>query len=154
VASNLRFGAPDATDDDIWRALETAQAKDFVAVRDSGGGLALDSSIAQGGTDVSGGQRQRLAIGRSLAAKPQIYLFDDSFSALDATTDAQLRAALLDQLSGATILIVAQRVATIRNADRILVLDHGRIVAAGPHDHLLNTTTESQEMVVSRLGHA
>lgn len=153
VASNLRFGAPHATDDDIWRALETAQAKDFVAVRDTGGGLALDSSIAQGGTDVSGGQRQRLAIGRTLAAKPRIYLFDDSFSALDATTDAQLRAALLDQLADATILIVAQRVATIRNADRILVLEHGRIVDAGTHDQLLNTSTVYQEIVASQVGH-
>ena len=153
VASNMRFGAPDATDDDVWAALETAQAADFVSVRETKDDVGLHSAIAQGGTDVSGGQRQRLAIGRALAAKPKIYLFDDSFSALDATTDAKLRAALADQLADATILIVAQRVATIRDADRILVLEHGRIVGDGTHDQLLKTNTVYQQIVESQVGH-
>ena len=153
VASNLRFGAPDATDDDVWAALETAQAAEFVAVRETKNAVGLASSIAQGGTDVSGGQRQRLAIGRALAAKPKIYLFDDSFSALDATTDAKLRAALADQLADATILIVAQRVATIRDADRILVLEHGRIVGDGTHDQLLDANPVYQQIVESQVGH-
>jgi ATP-binding cassette subfamily B protein len=152
VASNLRFGAPEATDDDVWRALETAQAKDFVSVRETKQAVGLESSIAQGGTDVSGGQRQRLAIGRALAAQPKIYLFDDSFSALDATTDAKLRAALAEQLTDATILIVAQRVATIRHADHILVLEHGRIVGAGTHDELLDTSDVYQQIVASQEG--
>ena len=153
VASNLRFGAPDATDDDVWAALETAQAADFVSVRETKNAVGLASSIAQGGTDVSGGQRQRLAIGRALAAKPKIYLFDDSFSALDATTDAKLRAALADQLTEATILIVAQRVATIQQADRILVLEHGRIVGDGTHEELLETNGVYQQIVESQVGH-
>ena len=154
VASNMRFGAPDATDAELWQALETAQAADFVAVRETAtDDVGLASAIAQGGTDVSGGQRQRLAIGRALAAKPKIYLFDDSFSALDATTDAKLRAALADQLADATILIVAQRVATIRDADRILVLEHGRIVGDGTHDELTETNTVYQQIVESQVGH-
>jgi ATP-binding cassette subfamily B protein len=153
VASNLRFGAPEATDDEIWQALETAQASEFVSVRETKESVGLESSIAQGGTDVSGGQRQRLAIGRALAAKPKIYLFDDSFSALDATTDARLRAALAEQLSDATMLIVAQRVATIKNADHILVLEHGRIVDAGTHDELVATSTVYQQIVESQVGH-
>ena len=153
VASNLRFGAPEASDDAIWRALETAQAKDFVAVRETPNGDGLESSIAQGGTDVSGGQRQRLAIARALATRPSIYLFDDSFSALDATTDAALRAALARQLSDATMLIVAQRVATIKDADHILVLEHGRIVDAGTHDQLLETSNVYQQIVQSQVGH-
>lgn len=152
VASNLRFGAPHATDDEIWEALETAQAEEFVSVRETKHAVGLDSSIAQGGSDVSGGQRQRLAIGRALAAKPSIYLFDDSFSALDATTDARLRDALADQLADATILIVAQRVATIRDADHILVLEHGRIVDEGTHDQLLDTSTVYQQIVASQAG--
>jgi len=152
VASNLRFGAPEATDDEVWRALETAQAKDFVSVRETKQAVGLESSIAQGGTDVSGGQRQRLAIGRALAAQPKIYLFDDSFSALDATTDAKLRAALAERLTDATILIVAQRVATIRHADHILVLEHGRIVGAGTHDELLDTSDVYQQIVASQEG--
>ena len=151
VASNLRFGAPHATDDEIWEALETAQAEEFVSVRETKHAVGPDS-IAQGGTDVSGGQRQRLAIGRALAAKPSIYLFDDSFSALDATTDARLRDALADQLADATILIVAQRVATIRDADHILVLEHGRIVDEGTHDQLLDTSTVYQQIVASQAG--
>lgn len=157
VASNLRFGAPAASDDEIWHALETAQAQEFVSVRESGDAAntatGLTSTIAQGGTDVSGGQRQRLAIGRTLAAKPKIYLFDDSFSALDATTDAALRDALAEQLTDATLLIVAQRVATIKDADRILVLEHGRIVDAGTHDELLETSGVYQQIVESQVGH-
>ena len=153
VASNVRFGAPDASDDEVWQALETAQAKDFVAVRATDDATGLQSSIAQGGTDVSGGQRQRLAIGRALAAQPKIYLFDDSFSALDATTDAQLRRALTAQLTQATLVIVAQRVATIKDADHILVLEHGRIVDAGTHEQLLDASTVYQQIVASQVGH-
>ena len=153
VASNVRFGAPDATDDDVWHALETAQAHDFVTARQTHNAAGLASAIAQGGTDVSGGQRQRLAIGRALAAKPKIYLFDDSFSALDATTDAALRDALAEQLTEVTILIVAQRVATIQNADHILVLEHGRIVDAGTHEQLVESSTVYQQIVASQVGH-
>ncbi|MDN5703767.1 MAG: ABC transporter ATP-binding protein/permease [Yaniella sp.] len=153
VASNVRFGAPDATDDDVWHALETAQAHDFVTARQTHNATGLASAIAQGGTDVSGGQRQRLAIGRALAAKPKIYLFDDSFSALDATTDAALRDALAEQLTEVTILIVAQRVATIQNADHILVLEHGRIVDAGTHEQLVESSTVYQQIVASQVGH-
>ena len=127
VASNLRYGKPDATDAELWRALEIAQARDFVAQMPGG----LDAPIAQGGTNVSGGQRQRLAIARAVVHRPEIYLFDDSFSALDYATDAALRAALARETAEATVLIVAQRVATIRNADKIIVLEAGRIVAAG-----------------------
>ena len=153
VASNVRFGAPDATDDDVWHALETAQAHDFVTARQTHNAAGLASAIAQGGTDVSGGQRQRLAIGRALAAKPKIYLFDDSFSALDATTGAALRDALAEQLTQVTILIVAQRVATIQNADHILVLEHGRIVDAGTHEQLVESSTVYQQIVASQVGH-
>lgn len=153
VASNLRFGAPNATDDEVWRALETAQARQFVAVRETAGATGLDSTISQGGSDVSGGQRQRLAIGRAVASQPKIYLFDDSFSALDATTDAALRDALAEQLTDATLLIVAQRVATIKDADHILVLEHGRIVDAGTHDELVTTSTVYQQIVESQVGH-
>ena len=153
VASNVRFGAPNASDDDVWQALKTAQARDFVTARETHGATALESTIAQGGTDVSGGQRQRLAISRTLAAAPKIYVFDDSFSALDATTDAALREALTEQLACATILIVAQRVATIQNADHILVLEHGRIVDAGTHDQLSETSTVYQQIVASQVGH-
>lgn len=153
VASNVRFGAPDATDDDVWHALETAQAHDFVTARQTHNAAGLASAIAQGGTDVSGGQRQRLAIGRALAAKPKIYLFDDSFSALDATTDAALRDALAEQLTQVTILIVAQRVATIQNADHILVLEHGRIVDGGTHEQLVESSTVYQQIVASQVGH-
>src|SRR5699024_8501424 len=142
---------------EIWHALETAQAQEFVSARENGDATntatGLTSTIAQGGTDVSGGQRQRLAIGRTLAAKPKIYLFDDSFSALDATTDAALRDALAEQLTEATLLIVAQRVATIKDADRILVLEHGRIVDAGTHDELMETSGVYQQIVESQVGH-
>jgi ATP-binding cassette subfamily B protein len=147
VASNLRYGQSGATDEQLWQALETAQARDFVARMDG----QLEARIAQGGTNVSGGQRQRLAIARALVHRPEIYLFDDSFSALDYATDAALRAALAGQTAAATVLIVAQRVATIRNADRILVLDAGRVVAAGRHAELMSTSDTYREIVLSQL---
>jgi ATP-binding cassette subfamily B multidrug efflux pump len=147
IATNLRYGNQAATDEDLWKALEIAQAKDFVSRMPDG----LDSRIAQGGTNVSGGQRQRLAIARALVHKPQIYLFDDSFSALDYSTDARLRAALAAEVTGATMVIVAQRVSTIRRADQILVLDAGRIVASGPHDELMESSETYREIVLSQL---
>nr|MBA3282453.1 ABC transporter ATP-binding protein [Acidimicrobiia bacterium] len=133
VASNLRFGDEAATDDDLWRALEIAQGRDFVEAMPEG----LDAPISQGGTNVSGGQRQRIAIARVLVRRPEIYLFDDSFSALDLATDARLRAALKPETRDATVVIVAQRVSTIRDADLILVMEAGRIVEQGDHDELL-----------------
>jgi ATP-binding cassette subfamily B protein len=147
VATNLRYGNQQATDGDLWRALEIAQARDFVERMPDG----LNSPIAQGGTDVSGGQRQRLAIARALVHKPQIYLFDDSFSALDYATDARLRSALATQVTDATMIIVAQRVATIRHADQILVLDAGRIVARGTHAELMDSSETYREIVLSQL---
>jgi ATP-binding cassette subfamily B protein len=147
IASNLRYGNPDATDDDLWRALEVAQARDFV--ERMGGGL--DAPIAQGGTNVSGGQRQRLAIARVLVHRPEIYLFDDSFSALDYATDAALRAALTEHIADATVVIVAQRVSTIRDADRIVVLDDGRVVGTGSHDELMDSNSTYREIVLSQL---
>jgi ATP-binding cassette subfamily B protein len=147
VASNLRYGNPDATDEELWRALEIAQARDFVeSMPDQ-----LDASIAQGGTNVSGGQRQRLAIARALVHRPQVYLFDDSFSALDYATDAALRAALARETSGATVVIVAQRVSTIRQADRIVVLDDGRVVGTGTHSELMDGNETYREIVLSQL---
>ncbi len=124
VASNLRYGNPDATDEELWRALRVAQAEDFV--REMPG--QLDATIAQGGTNVSGGQRQRLSIARALVKRPEIYVFDDSFSALDVATDARLRAALQRETAEAAVIIVGQRVATIADADKIVVLEHGEIV--------------------------
>src|SRR5699024_6993228 len=121
IASNLRFGRPEATEDEMWHALEVAQAAEFVRAKPQG----LEEPVAQGGTNVSGGQRQRLCIARARAADPQVYLFDDSFSALDVTTDALLREALADATEGATVIIVAQRISTIRTADHIVVLDGG-----------------------------
>ncbi|MFE5329085.1 ABC transporter ATP-binding protein [Embleya sp. NPDC056575] len=147
VASNLRYGNPDATDEELWRALEIAQARDFVEALPE----KLDAPIAQGGGNVSGGQRQRLAIARLLVVKPEIYLFDDSFSALDYATDAALRAALLAETAEATVVIVAQRVATIRHADRIVVLDEGRVVGTGTHAELMADSDTYREIVLSQL---
>ncbi|QHC23762.1 ABC transporter ATP-binding protein [Streptomyces sp. GS7] len=146
VAGNLRFGDPDATDDELWRVLEIAQARDFVRNLPEG----LNAPITQGGTNVSGGQRQRLAIARTLLRKPDIYLFDDCFSALDHATDAALRAALEPELSGATVLTVAQRVSTVRRARRIVVLDAGRVAATGTHEELLRTSTTYREIARSQ----
>ncbi|MFJ5728072.1 ABC transporter ATP-binding protein [Streptomyces paradoxus] len=150
VATNLRYGNPDATDEELWHALEVAQAKDFVDGLEGG----LDAPIAQGGTNVSGGQRQRLAIARTLVQRPEIYLFDDSFSALDYATDAALRAALTRETSEATVVIVAQRVATIRDADRIVVLDEGRVVGTGRHHELMADNETYREIVLSQLTEA
>ncbi len=146
VASNLRYGNPDATDAEMWEALEIAQARDFVEAMPDG----LESAIAQGGTNVSGGQRQRLAIARALIRRPELYLFDDSFSALDVATDARLRGALHEVTADATVIIVAQRVATIRDADQIVVLEDGGIVGLGTHDELLETCTPYAEIVDSQ----
>ncbi|MFI2640012.1 ABC transporter ATP-binding protein [Streptomyces sp. NPDC018610] len=150
VATNLRYGNPDATDEELWHALEVAQAKDFVSKLEGG----LNAPIAQGGTNVSGGQRQRLAIARTLVQRPEIYLFDDSFSALDYATDAALRAALAEETSEATVVIVAQRVATIRDADRIVVLDGGRVVGSGRHHELMADNETYREIVLSQLTEA
>ena len=148
VATNLRFGRPDATDQQLWRALEIAQASDFVSAM---AGM-LDAPIDQGGTNVSGGQRQRLSIARALVKAPSIYLFDDCFSALDAATDARLRAALKSATQDASIVIVAQRVSTIMHAERIIVLDEGRIVGMGSHNELLERCEAYREIVLSQLG--
>ncbi|THJ74988.1 ABC transporter ATP-binding protein, partial [Candidatus Frankia alpina] len=147
VASNLRYGNPDATDDELWRALETAQAKEFVEAMPDG----LDAPIAQGGTNVSGGQRQRLCIARLLVHRPEVYLFDDSFSALDYATDARLRTALARETAEATVVIVAQRVATIRDADQIVVLERGEVVGAGTHHQLMADNPTYREIVLSQL---
>lgn len=146
VASNLRFGREDATDDELWQALEIAQGADFV--REMPGGL--QAAIAQGGTNVSGGQRQRLAIARAVVRRPKIYLFDDSFSALDTTTDARLRAALASETTAATVIVVAQRVSTIRDADQIVVLDEGAVVGIGTHAQLLESCPTYAEIVDSQ----
>jgi ATP-binding cassette subfamily B multidrug efflux pump len=148
VASNLRYGKPDATDEELWHALEVAQARDFVEAMPDG----LDAPISQGGTNVSGGQRQRLAIARALVRRPDIYLFDDSFSALDYATDAALRTALTRETADATVVIVAQRVNTIRHADRIIVLDEGRVVGVGTHQELMQDVNGTyREIVLSQL---
>jgi ATP-binding cassette subfamily B protein len=146
VASNLRYGKPDATDEEVWEALRVAQAADFVAAMPGG----IEAAITQGGTNVSGGQRQRLAIARALVKKPEIYLFDDSFSALDLATDARLRAALAPYVAGATVIIVAQRVSTIAAADQILVLEDGKQLGLGSHDELLETCPTYAEIVASQ----
>ncbi|GAV40554.1 ABC transporter ATP-binding protein [Streptomyces acidiscabies] len=150
VATNLRYGNPDATDEELWHALEVAQAKEFVERLEGG----LNAPIAQGGTNVSGGQRQRLSIARTLVQRPEIYLFDDSFSALDYATDAALRAALARETAAATVVIVAQRVSTIRDADRIVVLDEGRVVGTGTHHELMADNETYREIVLSQLTEA
>jgi ATP-binding cassette, subfamily B, multidrug efflux pump len=147
VASNLRYGNENADNDDLWHALTIAQAKDFVASMDNG----LDAEVDQGGTNVSGGQRQRLAIARAIVKKPKVYIFDDSFSALDFKTDQMLRAALHHETRDATVIIIAQRVGTIMHADQIVVLDSGSIVGIGTHDELMKTCETYQEIVYSQL---
>jgi ATP-binding cassette subfamily B protein len=147
VASNLRFGKDDASDDELWHALDIAQGSEFVREMDGG----LEGAITQGGSNVSGGQRQRLAIARAIVKDASIYVFDDSFSALDFATDARLRAALARELGGATVIIVAQRIGTILNADRIIVLDGGRIVGSGTHRELLESNETYREIVYSQL---
>ncbi|WP_350348977.1 ABC transporter ATP-binding protein [Agromyces sp. G08B096] len=148
VASNLRFGREEATDEELWHALEIAQGRDFVEAMDG----KLEARIAQGGTNVSGGQRQRLAIARAIVHRPEILVFDDSFSALDLTTDARLRQALWRELPDVTKIVVAQRVSTITDADRIIVLEDGRMVGIGTHDELLATSDTYREIVESQLG--
>jgi ATP-binding cassette subfamily B multidrug efflux pump len=147
IASNLRYGDEQASDQELWRALDIAQGRDFVAAMDG----QLEAAVTQGGTNVSGGQRQRLAIARAIVRKASIFVFDDSFSALDFATDARLRASLSRELSDATVIIVAQRVGTIMNADQIVVMDDGRIVGIGTHSQLLATNETYQEIVYSQL---
>lgn len=146
IATNLRQGRPDASDDELWEALRIAQAEDFVRALDAG----LDAPIAQGGTNLSGGQRQRLSVARALVRRPAIYLLDDAFSALDLTTDARLRAALRPVVADSVVLVVAQRVSSIVDADHIVVLDDGRVVGDGTHDELLATCPTYVEIVESQ----
>jgi ATP-binding cassette subfamily B protein len=148
VASNLQYGKPDASEAEMWEALEVAQAADFVRAMPGG----LEAPIEQGGSNVSGGQRQRLSIARALVRRPQIYLFDDSFSALDLTTDARLRAALGPHTRDAAVVIVAQRVSTIINADAILVLEDGQLVGRGTHEEQLAGCPTYAEIVESQIG--
>jgi len=147
IASNLRYGKRDATDDELWHALRIAQAADFVAEMPG----QLEAPVSQGGTNFSGGQKQRLAIARALVKRPKIYVFDDSFSALDFKTDAALRAALNDEVDDAIVFIVAQRVSTIMNAERIIVLDKGEIVGMGTHEELMKLCSVYREIVLSQL---
>jgi ATP-binding cassette subfamily B protein len=146
VASNLRYGRPDADDEELWAALRVAQAADFVTALPEG----LEAPVSQGGTNFSGGQRQRLAIARALVRAPQVYLFDDSFSALDLTTDARLRSALRPLTREATVLVVAQRLSTVLDADQIVVLDDGAVVGVGTHDELLERCATYVEIVESQ----
>jgi ATP-binding cassette subfamily B protein len=146
IASNLRFGKPDATDDELWSALEAAQAKDFVEQMPE----KLESPISQGGTNVSGGQRQRLALARALLRDPAVFLFDDSFSALDLATEARLRVALAARTANAAVIVVAQRVASIRDAHQIVVLDSGKVVGIGRHHELVKTCPTYAEIVTSQ----
>ena len=150
IGSNIRYGKPDATDEEVWQALEVAQAADFVRALPEG----LEASVSQGGANFSGGQRQRLAMARALVRRPELYLFDDSFSALDLATDARLRAALRPWTRDATVVVVAQRVSTIIDADRILVLEDGRGVGLGTHDELLDTCPTYAEIVASQTAEA
>ena len=147
VATNLRYGKEDATDEELWAALEIAQARDFVQAMPEG----LNAVIAQGGTNVSGGQRQRLAIARAVVKAPDIYLFDDSFSALDYDTDARLRAALSTITARSAVIIVAQRISTIRYADRIVVLEQGSVVGTGTHAALMSSCETYRQIVLSQL---
>jgi ATP-binding cassette subfamily B protein len=149
VASNLRFGRPDATEEELWQALEVAQGAGFVQSMP----LGLESPITQGGTNISGGQRQRLSIARALVMQPDIYIFDDSFSALDLATDARLRLALQTHVRNAAMLIVAQRVSTIADADQIIVIEHGRIVGRGRHVALIDSCPTYAEIVDSQFEH-
>src|SRR6185437_14787434 len=147
IAENIRYGKEDASDEEVYHAAEVAQATEFIAGMKDG----FDSVIAQGGTNVSGGQKQRLSIARALVRRPEVYVFDDSFSALDFSTDARLRAALRRETTGATVLIVAQRVSTVLDADQILVLDEGRLVGVGTHRELLESNPVYREIVSSQL---
>ena len=147
VAENLRHGRSDASDDELWEALELAQAADFVRAMPGG----LEAPLSQGGTTVSGGQRQRLAIARALVKRPRVYVFDDAFSALDVATDARLRRAIRPLVADATVLVVAQRVSTIVEADQILVLEDGVVVGRGTHASLLEDCPTYQEIVRSQL---
>ncbi|HEV2458325.1 MAG TPA: ABC transporter ATP-binding protein, partial [Ktedonobacterales bacterium] len=147
VADNIRYGDESASEDEVQHAADVAQASEFIADMPD----RLDSVIAQGGTNLSGGQKQRMAIARALVRKPEIYIFDDSFSALDYTTDAKLRAALNQETTTATVLIVAQRVSSILSADQILVLDEGHLVGVGTHRQLMDTNPVYREIVLSQL---
>lgn len=147
IASNLRFGKVSATDEEIKAAAEIAQAADFIAEKEEG----FDSYIAQGGSNVSGGQKQRLAIARAIAKNPKVFVFDDSFSALDMKTDAKLRKALADRVKNATEIVVAQRISTILHADQILVLDDGEIVGKGTHEELMRNCEVYRQIASSQL---